>query len=511
MGSYTYLRGEATIKPELVDAVQQLLKGDVYWHHLPFPESFKQLHAFHLLCLADRHMSIPGSYYNGNRKAPSWDDEITSRLEGTKFIFGMCFKNYSNQQEAFVALLPHLATEWWAEQDWSDASYFIPDPDTPERYLNRWNSHEEGKGAPNVDFQYVLKEAKDDIKEIADVRLKMQIVNGDVWTGESCLAMDTNYLKGAWFLTLAHHYHLELNKHKLEKEQRRAQRATHGLDLLSYLPEALMDRTRLMEPAERNVQDVVSSPYNKHTAFATSPDAPRPNKEAMDTIAKLLEEHNTHSQEATQRTLDNIQPIVTGRLSMGFHNLDEMLNGGIAPGTFMHFSTPAFDSPGFYERAFRSGLGSKSNVGLALALSAIKTLTRKAEEQGEEVNLAPTLDKLFGTELYPHQEATIEFLRDSPPLRHFFVCDSISHMGKTRVHDAIYNYKKSDLWGMEIDATPPAPSEDPSSKDKLQGLAYQHQQRLDAKRDAANPTSRPSKPGAKQKRKQQKASRKRNR
>ena len=501
MGTYNYLRGEATIKPELVDVVKQIVEREDYWHMLPLPEHFKRLHAFHLLCLADRHRYVPGAFSNGSKKAPSWDEPIKTHLDGNKLVFGMCFKNYANEQEAFVALLPHLATDWWAEQDWSDASFFIPDHSQPGRYLTRWNSHEEGKGAPAIDFQYVLKEAEREIEEIADVRLKKSCINYEGWTGESALALDDTYLRDPWLLGIAHHYALQVKKKKQERE---VNRPTPLLDLLNVMPEAMMGQNVRVVRAS----DSPTPPASEDFEFKTTPVAtwPKPHPHQIEVgkrIRAMFGDSDigmnpfNRTVMVTEGPADEMQ---LGKLGLPDHlvSMTEMLSGGIKPGMLYSFSTPHSPSPNIAETFMRSAMGSKSNISLRLTLARLAILAEGTPQPKDAE---------------PHKgESPFEVLLDSfsVNLPKFFLDSYPAGFGKTGT--MMRSRPEKDLpWSIDTGALPPPASEDPSCKDKLQGLAWHHQQRAEAKAAAANPKSRPSKPGAKEKRKQQKASRKRNR
>lgn len=508
MGTYNYLRGEATIKPELVDVVKQIVEREDYWHKLPVPEHFKRLHAFHLLCLADRHRLVPSAFSNGNKQAPSWDEPIKTHLDGNKLVFGMCFKNYENTQEAFVALLPHLATDWWAEQDWSDASYFIPDPDQPERYLTRWNSHEEGKGAPAIDFQYVLKEAEREIEEIAEVRLKKSCVNFEGWTGESALALDDTYLRDPWLLGIAHHYSLQLKKKKRERE---VNRPTPLLDLLNIMPEALMGQNVRIERASNPTPQNSKGFEFKTTPVATWP-KPHPHQIAEGERIRAMFGDSDIGMNPFNRTVivteGPVDEMQLGKLGLPDHLISatEMLSGGIKPGMFYSFSTPHSPRPSIAETFMRTAMGGKSNIALRLTLARLAIL---AEGMSPPKDAEP-----------PQGESLFEALFDSFSNNQpkFFLDSYPAGLGKTgTVTRGVRGWAGEPgpagpgIWDIDTGALPPPAAEDPSTKDKLQGLAWQHQQRVEAKAAAANPKSRPSKPGAKEKRKQQKASRKRNR
>jgi hypothetical protein len=314
------------------------------------------------------------------------------------------------------------------------------------------------------------------------------------------LALDDTYLRDPWLLGIAHHYSLQLKKKKRERE---VNRPTPLLDLLNIMPEALMGQNVRIERASNP-----TPPNSKGFEFKTTPVAtwpkPHPHQIAEGERIRAMFGDSDIGMNPFNRTVivteGPVDEMQLGKLGLPDHLISatEMLSGGIKPGMFYSFSTPHSPRPSIAETFMRNAMGGKSNIALRLTLARLAIL---AEGMSPPKDAEP-----------PQGESLFEALFDSFSNNQpkFFLDSYPAGLGKTGT--MMRSRPEKDLpWGIDTGALPPPAAEDPSTKDKLQGLAWQHQQRVEAKAAAANPKSRPSKPGAKEKRKQQKASRKRNR
>lgn len=130
MGDYTFMRGSAKIKPELVPCLEKfffnLEDGSEVannWNYCDLPNHLKATRAYELLCLNNIGHWIPSGLSNP-AQCPWGDKGYVSLLPDGTFSFLCGFKNYHSQQEAFLLLLVEMAEEYVVEQDWTDCMMF---------------------------------------------------------------------------------------------------------------------------------------------------------------------------------------------------------------------------------------------------------------------------------------------------------------------------------------------------------------------------------------------------
>lgn len=159
MGDYTHMRGTAKIKPELVavlapffNSVREDTEEAGDWRTIEgLPNSIKEHPGYKLLCHNNLGHWTPHAMSSAT---PPWDEKVgrCSVDENGVLAFACGFENYERQQEAFLSLLPEIATEWDIEQDWFECMLF--------------RNYEPGEGITeykHTDAQEVMDELTDQV------------------------------------------------------------------------------------------------------------------------------------------------------------------------------------------------------------------------------------------------------------------------------------------------------------------------------------------------------------
>lgn len=131
MGDYTHMHGTVKLKQHLVAVLAPFFNtvkedteeaGD--WRTIAdLPDSIKEHPGYKLLC----HDNIGHWTPHAMSSATSpWGEKVgRCHVDESGVLEFMCgYKNYKGQQEAFLSLLPEIATEWDIEQDWTECMMY---------------------------------------------------------------------------------------------------------------------------------------------------------------------------------------------------------------------------------------------------------------------------------------------------------------------------------------------------------------------------------------------------